>query len=345
MPTHDLFPISKKKLRTLYFKNKLSMFQIANRLGCTHSAIVYKFKKFGLKSRGHIGLTKPIKLTKTGFEYLYNKRGLSLKKIASMVHCSESGLEKRFENYKMTSRGNKNRTCKYKKRDFSENLIEKAYLIGFRLGDLNVMKKVSVIQVRCSTTIPAQVRLIRNLFAPYTTPYITKAKRGTYEIICLVNRSFDFLLPKEDNIPDWVQNNKKFFFSFLAGYSDAEGCFCIHKSSRGKRNSFGFFEIQTQQKNVINQIWRNLEAYDILSPPALLSKRAGYTSPSGSINNKDIWKVCVARKNSLWILLDNLDIYTKHQSKINDMKKVRLNLISRISKRGINSPSPFRLVA
>ncbi|MCX6704888.1 MAG: hypothetical protein NT162_00940 [Candidatus Woesebacteria bacterium] len=341
MPAYDVFPISKKELQKLYFKNKLSMFQIANNLGCTHSAIVYKFKKFGLKSRGHIGLSKPIKLTKNGFEYLYNERGLSLKKIANMAHCSESGLERRFKNYKMVSRGNKNRTCKYKKKNFSGNLIEKAYLIGFRLGDLNIMESVSVIQVRCSTTIPAQLRLIKSLFVPYTTPHIAKAKRGTYEIVCLVNRSFDFLLPKEDKIPNWIQNNKKYFFSFLAGYSDAEGSFYIRKS----KNSTGIFEVQTQQKNVIIQIWKNLQKYKIESPLPSIAKKAGYISPGGGKNNKDMWRISISRKISLWRLLGSLNTYVKHQNKIKDMKRVKLNLQSRISKEVPSNPSPFHLVA
>ena len=343
MPNQDLFPVSKKELRNLYFKNKLSMFQIANKLGCTHSAIVYKFKKFGLKSRGHIGLTKPIKLTKKGFKYLYHQKGLSLKKIASIVHCGESGLERRFKNYNLISRGNKNRTCKYKKKDFSGDLIEKAYLIGFRLGDLNVMKRISVIQVRCSTTIPEQSRLIKNLFVRYTTPYITKAKRGTYEIVCLVNRSFDFLLPKEDKIPKWINSNKEYFFSFLAGYSDAEGSFYIRKN-KGK-NPIGIFEIQTQQKNVIIQIWKNLQKYEIEAPSSSISKMAGYIAPSGSKNNRDVWRITVARKYSLWKLINSLSIYVKHQKKIKDIEKVKRNLLSRTRKEDLNNPFPYHLGA
>ncbi len=85
MPNFDIFPISKRDLRKLYFKDKLSMFQIADKLGCTHSAIVYKFKKFKIKSRGHLGLTKPIKLTKTGFEYLYYKKLFLLKRLQTWL--------------------------------------------------------------------------------------------------------------------------------------------------------------------------------------------------------------------------------------------------------------------
>lgn len=92
-------PVSKKQLKKWYFRDKLSISEIANRLGCTHSTIVYKFKKFGIKSRGRLGLTKPIKITKKGFEYLYYETGLSLKTISKIAHCSESGLERKFKEY------------------------------------------------------------------------------------------------------------------------------------------------------------------------------------------------------------------------------------------------------
>jgi len=329
MPASDLFPISKKELKKLYFKDKLSMFQIANKLGCTHSAIVYKFKKFGLKSRGNIGLTKPIKLTKKGFEYLYYQRDLSLKKIANIVHCSESGLERRFKNYNLVSRGNKNRACKYKKKDFSGNLIEKAYLVGFRLGDLNVTKIVSVIQVRCSTTIPAQVRLIKNLFAPYTTPYVTKAKRGTYEIVCLVNRSFNFLLPKEDKIPKWIENNKKYFFSFLAGYSDAEGSFYFKKPRKGGKIWTSGFEIQTQDKNIISDSASLLKKYSIVTNGPSISRCAGKIDKRGVINNKDIWRFGITKKESLWKFIHFLKLYLKHPNKVKKLYQFKENIKER----------------
>lgn len=100
-------PVSKKELKKWYFKEKLSMDEIAKRLGCHHTAIVYKFKKHGIKSRGHLGLAKPLKITKKGFEHHYYERGLSLAKISRIYHCSESGLERRFKKYCLKSRGNK----------------------------------------------------------------------------------------------------------------------------------------------------------------------------------------------------------------------------------------------
>jgi len=331
--------VTKNKLKDWYHKDKLSMDEIARRLGLSnHTAIVYKFKKLGIKSRGHLGLTKPIKLTKRGFEYLYYERGLSLKKMAKIVRCSESGLERRFKNYNLKSRGIKNRACKYKKKDFSGNLVEKAYLIGFRLGDLNVTESINVIQVRCSTTIPAQVRLIKKLFMPYTTPHIWKAKRGTTEIVCLVNRSFDFLLPKKDLIPRWIQNNKELFFSFLAGYTDAEGSFYIKKSKEPSYTPFGMLEIQTQQKNIIIQIWRNLQNLGITSQKPQISRKTGVVLTNGNKNNKDIWRITLARKEPLFLLLRFLQPYLRHEEKIKDAEKVMANLISRNRKFKLSNP-------
>ncbi len=336
-------PTTKKQLKNWYLKDKLSMFQIAEKLGCTHSAIVYKFRKFGIKSRGHLGLTKPIKLTKEGFENLYYKRELSLKKIANIAHCSESGLERRFKSYDLKSRTTQNRTCRIKKFDFSGDLIEKAYLIGFRLGDLNIMKRVSVTQVRCSSSVYAQIKLIKLLFSKYSTPKVVKYidrkfKIPKWNIVFLVNESFSFLIPKQDEIPPWIQKEKQLFFSFLAGYSDAEGSFLIGKGRRKNKIGFGIYEIGSQQRNIIIQIWENLSKYGIQTPYPVISKRAGYVQPtSGTINNKDFWRLSTARKDSVWSLVQELEAYIKHPNKIKELARVKANVDLRLTS------NPYRL--
>lgn len=326
--------ISKEQLRKWYFGEKMSMFEIANRLGCSRPLVVLKFRKFKLKSRGHLGMTKPIKLTKKSFRYLYYRRQLSLKKIARMTHCSEGGIERRFKNYNLESRGMKNRTCKYKKVDFSGNIIEKAHLIGFRLGDLNVINGVSIIVVRCSSTVPAQIRLIRSLFSKYTTPKTTayierKFKIPATNIVCHVNRSFDFLLPKEDRIPSWIFNKSETFLSFFAGYADAEGCFFLKKPKKCRGTWTSGFEIGTQQKRIIYELWRGLRRFDIYSPAPKISVHAGHISNQGSKNNKDVWHFTISRKSSVWKLLCLLRPYIKHQNKIRKIKELEANIISR----------------
>lgn len=85
-------------------------------------------KKYGIKSRGRLGLTKPIKISKEKLEYLYHDRKLSAVKIAKILHRSKGG-------------------------------------------------------------------------------YVAKAKRGTFEIVAHLNKTFSFLLPKQDNIETWILVN------------------------------------------------------------------------------------------------------------------------------------------
>ncbi len=321
--------VSKKELQKWYFKDKMSMFKIADKLNCTHSAVVSKFKQFGLKSRGHLGLTEPIKLTKKGFEYLYDNKGLSLKKISRIAHCSESGLERRFKEYKIKSRTIKNRACKYKKYDFSGDPIEKAYLIGFRLGDLNVMKRVSVTLIRCSTTIPAQTSLIRNLFKSYTTPHVWKAKRGTTEIVCLVNKSFDFLLPKEDKIPCWIQSKPIYFWSFFAGYSDAEGCISIFKSKTLQIKKNVNYQITTYDKRILLSLRSLFNKFNIGSYFFLKAPRGTRVGKTKYYSSGDAWCLTVSGKQSLWDLIEYWKIYSKHADKIKRIYYAEKNLILR----------------
>lgn len=321
-------PITKKQLETWYFKNKLSMNEIAKRLGCTPSAIVYKFQKFEIKSRGNLGLRKPLKITKKGLIYHYNRK-LSLAKIARIFHCSEGGLERKFKKFGLKSRGNSNRACKYKKFDFSEDPIEKAYLIGFRLGDLNVYNLTNIIQARCSSTINCQIQLIKKLFSPYTTAHVRKEKRGTIEIVCLLNKTFSFLVPKEDKIPEWILENKFFFFSFFAGYTDAEGSFYFLKPGKHGKTPIASYGIQTQDKQIIYKLWKNLQKHEITTPPPIISRKAGRISPDGKRNNKDMWRIGVCRKKSLWNLIHLLKPYLKHKNKVKRIKEVKQNLILR----------------
>ncbi len=256
-----------------------------------------------------------------------------------MAHCSESGLERRFRTYNLKSRTIKNRACRIKKFDFSGNLIEKAYIIGFRLGDLNIIKRVSVTQVRCSTTIFAQIRLIKRLFSKYSTPKVVKYvdhkfKIPKWNIVFLVNRSFNFLIPKQDEIPQWIQKNKQLFFSCLAGYSDAEGSFLIRKGKPKNKVGFGLYEIGSQQKNIIIQIWENLLKYGIQTPYPIISKGAGYTQSNGMKNNKDFWHLSTARKDSVWSLIREIEAYIKHPNKIKELARVKENVNLRL----INNP-------
>lgn len=340
----EIFKIPKRELYNLYHKRKLSTFQIAKKYRCSHSTIVNRMKKFKIKSRGHLGLTKPIQITKDKLIYLYHKRGLSFAKIAKILHCSESGVERRFNFYGIKSRGIDNRASKHKKTNFNGSLKEKAYMIGFRLGDLNVYSPKNIVVVKCSTTKFAQVRLIRNLFSKYGGLVVSKAKRGTYEIYSYLDKSFSFLIPKEDKIPKWILENNQYFLSFFAGYADAEGSFYLKKESRGRGYPIGLFEIQTQDKKIISQSWRKLSQLGVLSPSPAISKKAGIIDKKGRKNNRDVWRLAVSRKDSLWRFIHFMKPFMRHADKLKVVENIKENIISR-NKRAYCQPFDLSIPA
>lgn len=146
-------------------------------------------------------------------------------------------------------------------------------MIGFRLGDLNVYHPKNIICVRCSTTYEGQISLIKKLFEKYGGVYSYFAPRGTYEICCYLNNSFEFLLPKEDKVPNWILKDNRCFLAFFAGYIDAEGYISIRR--RG-------LEIQSYDKNILRQSWKKLKILGITCPKPTLSKPAGYVQKNGT---------------------------------------------------------------
>ncbi|MDO8503719.1 MAG: hypothetical protein Q7S60_03440 [bacterium] len=332
MPAYNKIKIGKKEIQTLYWKQGLSTSAIAKFSGCSHATVLNRMKELHIPRRSKLGHTKPIKLSKEILEYFYYIQRLSLAKIARIIHRSEGGVERRFKFYSLKSRSTAQRAAKYKKWDFSGDPAEKAYLIGFRLGDLNVRPVVSVIQIRCSSTIPEQVNLIRKLFSPYTTVRATKGVRGDWDIVALVNNSFAFLTPKHEDIPNWILNNKDAFFSFFAGYTDAEGCFYLKRPGKLGKTEIASFEIQTQQRGIIFGLWKGLEKYSIRAPRPKISRTAGSIDKRNVRNNKDMWRIEVCRKKSLWKLIHFLEPHLKHGNKIKALKLVKENIVWRNSK-------------
>jgi predicted DNA-binding protein YlxM (UPF0122 family) len=331
----EIFRISKEKLNDLYFDKKWSMGQIAKHFGCSHGTIVYRFRKYGLKSRGHLGLRRPVMIDKNQLERLYHGQSLSLEQIAKRLHCSKGAIERKTRKFNIKLRGNDHRKhWRYEKKSFDGNPEEKAYLIGFRLGDLNIFQTNQVIVVRGSTTKTAQATLFERLFTNYGGVKTTRAKRGTIEQYAYLNHSFDFLLPKQDKIEQWICECPRCFLAFFAGYFDAEGCAHLHKGYRSQTPD-GRLEIQSYDKHILLHSWKNLSKLGIQCKRPVISKAAGYIGSNGVRHNGDSWRLSIWTKASVWHLLHLLEIDMKHTNKLNRLKNIKQNIVERnIRKRG-----------
>lgn len=209
--------------------------------------------------------------------------------------------------------------------DFSGDLEEKAYLIGFRLGDLHVYQTKpasgQTIRVMCASSKSAQIDLIRSLFEPYGYVKITSKLDGNTAIDCYVNMSFDFLLPKQDEIEEWILSDEGFSVAFLAGYIDAEGSFRIDMN--GSAN----LKIESYDAGILHQLHGILTQLDIDCPPPSLIKSK---ENSKQKLNQDVWRLGVYSKSSIDRLCALLNPYLRHEGRRNDMMIAWQNARNRI---------------
>lgn len=316
--------IPKEILVDLYQKERLSAVSIARKLNIhSHVTILNYLKKYNIPRRSRLGNRISINISKVTLIDLYQNKRLTQKSIAQRYgNKSYTGISRLMKFHGIKARNYSQAHTKYPKFDFKGNLIDKAYLIGFRIGDLNVYKIKNLIQVRCSTTIQAQVDLIKTLFNSYGNVHIWKARRGTFEIIVLLNESFDFLLPKVDRIENWILKNKDLFLAFMAGYIDAEGSYYIRKPyHKTHKPSWAVFEIQSYDKNIVELIYWELKRLGVGCTFSVNSKRTFY--------KKDMNRITISRKQALWNFIKLIEPFQRHQAKLKDLNKVKDNIISR----------------
>ena len=273
---------------------------------------------------------KEIFITKKTIKNLYLSKRLNAYQIAKKIDCGSTTVYRELEKYGIKRRDNSECHMKYNRLSFSGDKKEMAYMIGFRLGDLHVRKAIDLpgcktVRLEAHTTKKEQAALVKSLFERYSHVHSKKILNGsgkvgikTIRLLCFLDDSFSFLLPKYDGVEDWIANDKNLFLSFLAGYIDAEGHFGIHS-----KNGTGVLQIQTQDKGIIQSISRNLIKSGIHCPPARLSTPAGYRSPSypETPNNKDKWNVAVHGKE-LMKLLNQLFPYLRHKKRKSDALRV-----------------------
>lgn len=250
--------------------------------------------------------------------HLYLAKKLSSYQIAKHLDCSQSLVMKLLREYSVETRCIQEAKAltqpKYKRSNFGGNLYEKAYLIGFRLGDLYISKthpNSPTVRVSTNTTRREQLELVRELFSPYG--HVTEHrpdKRGAVSIRCFVNNSFEFLLKKDDCIETWVVKSKRRFAEFLGGYVDAEGSF-INKKNR-------VFSIQSQQKNILTQISQNLNRYGIKCMNPRLSRKI-YSISGGIRSNGDVWAIYIYNRENLLKLIKFVRNSVRHKKRRKDM--------------------------
>ena len=298
--TEEIY-ISKKELNDLYINKKLSTYKIAEIYNCDSKTIHRKLRQFGIQTRPII----KIQIPKEELHHLYHVEKWSLSKIAKKFSCCVDPVFDRMREYEIPSRTMSEAKTIYPKQDFSGDLTEKSYLIGFRLGDLNVFKEYHLISVQTNTTISEQLELLKLIFDKYGKSNINKDKNGAFHYGIRLNKSFEFLLPKKDIIEDWILKNDNCFIAFLAGYTDAEGNIQIHKNRLRIR-------IRSCDKNLLYLAHQKLNEMGIRSMYRLELLAGVYEHKK---LNKDFWCLSINRQEDIIKLTKLILPHLKHMKK------------------------------
>lgn len=273
---------------------------------------------------------KKVIISKTLLEKLYYKEKKSKYKIGDVCGCSFKTVLNRMREYGMKPLSRSMMQSTYAKKDFNGDLAEKAYMVGFRLGDLNVYKTTShseVIIARCNTTNDEQANLLKKIFGKYGKVTISKGINKAFSVNCLLNNSFYFLISKSLTVPSWIKKDSKCSLCFAAGYVDAEGNIGVY-DGRAR------FKIDAYDKNIIFWFFKWFQRNNLQCPEPIKIGYAGqmYDKNKGYKYNKDLWRIRVSEKKSLLKLLEMLYPYLKHAKRRNDTRKSIKNIYARTRK-------------
>lgn len=340
MSKSSLAHISHEEPFCLYNEHHLTTQEIGKLFGVSDDVVRFRLIQLGIVRRNKSEAAKGPRpgarrlcLSRDELERLYVLEGLDTSEIGRMFGVCGDTVRRHLKEYRIARRDKSAAAIDYPRNDFSGDPLEKAYLIGFRLGDLwvkptNEGATASSITVTCTTTRVEQINLFQELFIPYGHVTLTPSRDGNYVVSCHLNRSFDFMLPKKDCIPDWITDSSDLFVAFLAGYTDAEGCFNVPADRQA------IFRLQSYDVTILHQIYALLNnSFGIMCPPPRLAIPKGYRRSNGFSSNNDCWGLTVKRKQSLLRLCMLLEPHLRHSKRREDMEAVRRNVIERGVKR------------
>lgn len=318
--------IPKETLKELYLDKKLSLNQIAKQLDLTQITVLRRLKEAGIERRP--AYRKKIFVPKEVLTELYWNQKKKPKEIAKMFGIKdERTIRKKMERFGIKRRTQSEALTVKMKKPFTGDLSEKAYLLGLRAGDFYAKRNHLCIRIQTSTTHPAQVDLLRNALGHYAEIciYLQKGKFGNeWYIYADLHPTFDFLLEKPKEIPQWILENSHYFYNFLAAYSDCEGCYRIAKSD--KNNIRFFFQIATGDLEILKGIKQKLEYFGY-HPFLHLEKKKGLPGKKYPeyISKIDIYRFIFNRKAEVISLIELLLPLSKHSEKIRKINLILLN--------------------
>lgn len=285
-------------------------------------------KKYGIVTR----MQSP-NVSEHDLRRLYFEEKLTQAEIAIQLGSSQGAIYRLMKKLGITTRNHlESKLSKHQtqRAAFNGDLCEKAYLIGFRTGDLHVWirdKNSQTIRVMTNTTKEEQRKLFLTLFEHYGHVYISpRSKTGATSMAAYLDMSFDFLLPRHEYIPEWILEHPENFFAFFAGYCDAEAHIGVH-------GGYAVFKVDSYDKGILFQSYDVLLAQEIKLQTPKICRKQGHIGTNGFACRADMWRLMTNGKSTLLALFGRLRPYMKHPKRIQDMQTAIENIAERNKKK------------
>ena len=264
-----------------------------------------------------------IQIPETSLRELYLVKNWTPHEIGLQFKCNGVTVRNRLKELKIPFKTKSSAQTKYPRYDFDGTEAERAYMLGFRYGDLNVYKpkgKSETIVVRCHTTHVVQEDLFKKIFSQYGTITVSRNSRSMH-MNCYLNSSFDFLLQKYNDLErTWLSKSKNRMWAFIAGYIDAEGTFGIYEG-RGR------FKVDAYDVLILKDTHTFLVHNGIRSIMRIIVRKG--QPGNGSYWNNDVWRINVNESNSLAVLITNLLPFLTHKKRVQDARAALKNVVKR----------------
>ncbi|OGG58983.1 hypothetical protein A2765_03865 [Candidatus Kaiserbacteria bacterium RIFCSPHIGHO2_01_FULL_56_24] len=254
---------------------------------------------------------------------LYAKKNWSPRKIGARFGCDAVTIRSRLKEAGILLKTKSAAQTRYPKYDFSGTDTQRAYILGFRYGDLNVYRPQAtseILVVRCHSTHVAQEIVFTQIFKRYGKITFSRNARSTH-MNCYLNMSFSFLLEKyNEREQKWLLVDRNRMRAFIAGYVDAEGTFGLNQG-RGR------FKIDSYDVAILQDVHQFLLGQGIRSKLRLILGK-GITR-WGQPWRSDLWRLTVNEAGSLEMLIHAILPYCIHSKRLRDAKIVLTNIRQR----------------
>jgi len=227
---NGIFGEDEDEMKQWYVEEGLSCFQIGKRYGLSgNGSTISRFVRRRLRRMGVALRPRGSDLRK--FDSLageWSRRyqaGESTVKIAKGVTTS-TVVFRYLDELGIKHRNNSQNNTRYRKRPFDGTELDRAYMLGFTRGDVNVRRDYRLMKLSAGTTRGAQLDLFTSLFAPYgpvrVAPSVSRVAGFEWTSYASLDETFSFLLDQKLEDPSKIFEGDS-LSGYLGGLFDAEG--------------------------------------------------------------------------------------------------------------------------